>query len=62
MPRRKSESTVVRISPFDAGARRHTSFASVFVYPEVDDRIVIEIDEKDLRIDTIDQPAPAASM
>lgn len=43
---------LVRISPFDAGARRHTSFASVFVYPEVDDRIVIEIEEKDLRIDT----------
>lgn len=43
---------LVRISPFDAGARRHTSFASVFVYPEVEDDIVIEIDEKDLRIDT----------
>ena len=43
---------LVRISPFDAGARRHTSFASVFVYPEADDRIVVEIDEKDLRIDT----------
>jgi peptide chain release factor 2 len=43
---------LVRISPFDAGARRHTSFASVFVFPEIDDRIVIEIDEKDLRIDT----------
>lgn len=43
---------LVRISPFDAGARRHTSFASVFVYPEVDDAIVVEIDEKDLRIDT----------
>ncbi len=43
---------LVRISPFDAGARRHTSFASVFVYPEIDDRIVVEIDEKDLRIDT----------
>ena len=43
---------LVRISPFDAGARRHTSFASVFVYPEIDDNIVIDIDEKDLRIDT----------
>jgi peptide chain release factor 2 len=43
---------LVRISPFDAGARRHTSFASVFVYPEVPDDIVIEIDEKDLRVDT----------
>lgn len=43
---------LVRISPFDAGARRHTSFASVFVIPEVPDDIVIEIDEKDLRIDT----------
>lgn len=43
---------LVRISPFDAGARRHTSFASVFVYPEIDDDIVVEIDEKDLRIDT----------
>ena len=43
---------LVRISPFDAAARRHTSFASVFVYPEIDDRIQVEIDEKDLRIDT----------
>ena len=43
---------LVRISPFDAGKRRHTSFASVFVYPEIDDNIVIEIDESDLRIDT----------
>ncbi|MDQ5987779.1 MAG: Peptide chain release factor 2 [Syntrophus sp. SKADARSKE-3] len=43
---------LVRISPFDAGARRHTSFASVFVYPEVDDNIVIEINDDDLRIDT----------
>ena len=43
---------LVRISPFDAGARRHTSFASVFVIPEVSDDVVIAIDEKDLRIDT----------
>ena len=43
---------LVRISPFDAGRRRHTSFASVFVIPEVDERIVIEINEDDLRIDT----------
>jgi peptide chain release factor 2 len=43
---------LVRISPFDAGARRHTSFASVFVYPEISDDIVVEIDEKDLRVDT----------
>jgi peptide chain release factor 2 len=43
---------LVRISPFDAGARRHTSFSSVFVYPEISDDIVIEIDEKDLRVDT----------
>ena len=43
---------LVRISPFDSGARRHTSFASVWVYPAVDDDISIKIDEKDLRIDT----------
>jgi peptide chain release factor 2 len=43
---------LVRISPFDAQSRRHTSFASVFVYPQVDDAIEIEIDESDLRVDT----------
>ena len=51
----KAESGIhrlVRISPFDAGARRHTSFASVFVIPEVSDEIEIAIDEKDLKIDT----------
>lgn len=42
---------LVRISPFDAQSRRHTSFASVFVYPLVDDDIEIEIEEKDLRVD-----------
>lgn len=43
---------LVRISPFDAAARRHTAFASVDVYPEIDDKIVIEIADKELRIDT----------
>jgi peptide chain release factor 2 len=43
---------LVRISPFDAGARRHTSFASVFVIPEVSDDVIVAIDEKDLRVDT----------
>lgn len=43
---------LVRISPFDANSRRHTSFASVFVYPEVDDDIKIEINEDELRVDT----------
>ncbi len=51
----KNESGVhrlVRISPFDSGARRHTSFASIWVYPAIDDEIDIKFDEKDLRIDT----------
>jgi len=43
---------LVRKSPFDSNARRHTSFASVFVYPEVDESIVVEINPADLRIDT----------
>jgi len=51
----KTESGVhrlVRISPFDSNARRHTSFASVWAFPVIDDSIEIEIDEKDVRIDT----------
>ena len=51
----KSESGIhrlVRISPFDSGARRHTSFASVWIYPVIDENIDVEIIEKDLRIDT----------
>lgn len=43
---------LVRISPFDSQSRRHTSFASVFSYPEVDDDIEVTIEEKDLRVDT----------
>jgi peptide chain release factor 2 len=52
----KSETGVhrlVRISPFDANARRHTSFASVDIYPVVDDRIIVEINENDVRTDTM---------
>jgi peptide chain release factor 2 len=51
----KTESGIhrlVRISPFDSNARRHTSFASVWVYPEIDDSIEIVIEDKDIRIDT----------
>jgi peptide chain release factor 2 len=57
----KSESGVhrlVRISPFDSNARRHTSFASVYAYPEVDDNINIEINPADLRIDTYRASGP----
>ena len=51
----KTESGVhrlVRISPYDSSARRHNSFASVWVYPEIDDDIEIEVEDKDLRVDT----------
>jgi peptide chain release factor 2 len=53
--RLKSESGIhrlVRISPFDAGHRRHTSFASVFVFPEIDDKIEVEINPEEVRVDT----------
>lgn len=43
---------LVRISPFDSGARRHTSFASVWVYPVIDNNIIVDIDEKEIRVDT----------
>jgi peptide chain release factor 2 len=43
---------LVRISPFDANKRRHTSFVSVFVYPEIEDDVEVEINESDLRVDT----------
>ena len=52
MKRESGVHRLVRISPFDSGARRHTSFASVWVYPSIDDEVDIKIDEKDLRIDT----------
>ncbi len=51
----KSESGIhrlVRISPFDANSRRHTSFCSVFIFPELDDSIEIEVEDKDLKVDT----------
>ena len=44
---------LVRISPYDSNARRHTSFASVTIYPVVDDRIIIDINESDVRVDTM---------
>lgn len=49
---------LVRISPFDAQSRRHTSFASVHIYPEVDEEIQVEIDEKDVRIDRFCSSGP----
>ena len=52
---------LVRISPFDANARRHTSFASVFVYPQIDDEINIDIKPEDLRVDMFRASARAAS-
>ena len=50
---------LVRISPFDANARRHTSFASVFVYPQIDDEIKIDIKPEDLRDRYVSAPAGA---
>jgi len=49
---------LVRLSPFDTGHRRHTSFASVFVYPDIEDEVEIEINESDLRIDTFRSGGP----
>jgi len=51
----RSESGIhrlVRISPFDANAKRHTSFCSVFIFPELDDSIEIEVEDKDIKVDT----------
>ncbi len=44
---------LVRISPYDSQARRHTSFASVFIYPDIDETVKVEIDDKDLRVETM---------
>jgi len=49
---------LVRISPFDANRRRHTSFASVFVYPVIDDNVEIEIDDKDIKMETFRSSGP----
>jgi len=61
----KAESGVhrlVRISPFDSNARRHTSFSSVYVYPEVEDDVAIEINPVDLKIDTYRSGGKAGRM
>ena len=52
---------LVRISPFDSAARRHTSFASVFAWPEIDEDIKIEVQDKDLRVDTYRSSGAGAS-
>ncbi len=49
---------LVRISPFDSASRRHTSFASVFVYPEIDDEIKVDVKDEDLRVDTFCSSGP----
>jgi len=49
---------LVRISPFDQAARRHTSFASVYVWPELEDDVEIDVDEKDIRVDTFCASGP----
>ncbi len=49
---------LVRISPFDQAARRHTSFASVYVWPELEDDVEIQVDEKDIRVDTFCSSGP----
>ena len=49
---------LVRISPFDSNKRRHTSFASVFIYPEADDDIEVEIKEEDLKVDVYRASGP----
>ena len=53
---------LVRISPFDSNGKRHTSFASVFVYPVIDDEIDVEINDKDIKIDTYRASGAGGSM